>query len=69
MDGFTAGNISGLAQIIVGHPLDTYKVWLQSGTKTSMKPTSLLTPVCVCGCAPNTAVGTTFMNSQRRILC
>ena len=42
MDGFIAGNISGLAQIIVGHPLDTYKVWLQSGTKTSMKPTSLL---------------------------
>jgi solute carrier family 25 carnitine/acylcarnitine transporter 20/29 len=37
MEGFIAGNISGLAQVIMGHPLDTYKVWLQSGNKVSYK--------------------------------
>ena len=32
MDGFTAGCVSGFSQIILGHPLDTYKTWLQNGT-------------------------------------
>jgi solute carrier family 25 carnitine/acylcarnitine transporter 20/29 len=27
---FIAGSISGFSQIIVGHPFDTYKIWLQS---------------------------------------
>ncbi len=41
MEGFLAGNISGLAQIVIGHPLDTYKVWLQSGVRPSTKPSRL----------------------------
>lgn len=41
MEGFIAGNISGLAQIIIGHPLDTNKVWLQSKNKVSYKPSHL----------------------------
>ncbi len=41
MEGFLAGNISGLAQIVVGHPLDTYKVWLQSGTRPSFQVSHL----------------------------
>lgn len=30
---FIAGTISGLCQILVGHPLDTYKIWLQTNKK------------------------------------
>ena len=31
MDAYIAGSISGFVQIIIGHPLDTYKIWLQTG--------------------------------------
>lgn len=30
MDAYIAGSFSGLVQIVIGHPLDTYKVWLQT---------------------------------------
>ena len=30
MEGFIAGSISGFVQILIGHPFDTYKVWLQT---------------------------------------
>ena len=33
MEGFISGSFSGLVQIIVGHPLDTYKIWLQNSEK------------------------------------
>lgn len=38
MDSFIAGSISGFFQIIVGHPLDTYKVWLQTNQINKIKP-------------------------------
>lgn len=31
MEGFVSGCLSGFSQIIMGHPLDTYKTWLQQG--------------------------------------
>jgi len=33
MEGFLAGSISGFFQILVGHPFDTFKIWLQTGEK------------------------------------
>ena len=33
MDAYIAGSLSGFVQILIGHPLDTYKVWLQTGQK------------------------------------
>ena len=33
MEGFLAGSISGFVQILIGHPFDTYKIWLQTGEK------------------------------------
>lgn len=33
MEGFVAGSISGFFQILIGHPFDTYKIWLQTGEK------------------------------------
>ena len=31
MDAYLAGCISGFIQVLIGHPFDTYKVWLQTG--------------------------------------
>jgi solute carrier family 25 carnitine/acylcarnitine transporter 20/29 len=42
MEGFLAGNITGLSQIIMGHPLDTYKTLIQSGNTKYIKPMDLL---------------------------
>lgn len=45
VEAFIAGSLSGLSQIIVGYPLDTYKVWSQTG----MKRTNGNKPVTFCG--------------------
>ena len=37
MDNFLLGSISGAAQMIVGHPLDTIKVWKQNNYKIKLK--------------------------------
>ena len=34
MESFIAGSVSGFVQIFIGHPFDTYKVWLQTGQCT-----------------------------------
>ena len=33
MEGFIAGSVSGFIQILIGHPFDTYKTWLQTNQK------------------------------------
>jgi solute carrier family 25 (mitochondrial carnitine/acylcarnitine transporter), member 20/29 len=33
MDSFASGCVSGFSQILIGHPLDTYKTWLQNGSQ------------------------------------
>jgi hypothetical protein len=35
MESFWAGLISGIFQTVVGHPLDTLKVWKQNNSRIS----------------------------------
>ena len=41
MESVFAGNLSGIAQIIVGHPFDTYKTWKQTKSKNKINLNNL----------------------------